>query len=465
MSKRSRRGVQDHKHTSGAKSGGSRKKEDMARYGQRSGVPGWVWLIVGSVLALCGKQLVETVTQNDEGKRDKLARRRVKDNVLVNAPDVRHPKCREAEPEYIHDPEVASLLPHMSIIIPYLGERWRHVLLSVRSITHSTNMNLVDEIIFIDDANEPKYNYTQELLMLHDKIKVISNPERYGVTKSKYIGAQAARAEVIVFLEPHILVVPGWEYPLLTALKQDPKTLAQPLVDAILDTEFVNINAARAQISGFDWSLTHLWREFPEHRDKKYQEPDPYPSPSSPGGIMAVSRDFFLEIGGYDPEMREWGGENTELSLRFWQCGGKILMFPCSRVAHWFRSAEHQPYDVNLTVVVRNKKRAGLVWLDDHIEKFYQLHERDAANKVDSRRLDVGDISDRIAHRDRMQCKGMDWYIDNVYPELRVQPLQLPLQALSGKPHYRVKNPPMKVSYPKVTALADLLADGLMEEL
>ena len=177
---------------------------------------------------------------------------------------------------------------------------------------------------------------------------------------------------------------------------------------------------------------------------------------------MAVNRQWFLEIGAYDPEMKEWGGENTELSLRFWQCGGQILMFPCSRIAHYFRSSAEQPYDVNLEVVVRNKKRAGLVWLDDHMENFYLLHERDRANKVDSRNLDPGNLTDRIALKERLQCKSMDWYIENVYPELKVQPLQLPLQAVNQKPPYNADYNTYKqnqVSIPSIHAVRDLLLE------
>lgn len=66
-------------------------------------------------------------------------------------------------------------------------------------------------------------------------------------------------------------------------------------------------------------------------------------SPTHAGGLFAVDRSYFLEVGAYDPGLLVWGGENFELSFKIWCCGGSIEWVPCSRVGHVYRG--FMPYN------------------------------------------------------------------------------------------------------------------------
>ena len=39
-----------------------------------------------------------------------------------------------------------------------------------------------------------------------------------------------------------------------------------------------------------------------------------YPSPVHAGGLIAVNRDYFLGLGGYDDGLLVWGGEQVKIS-------------------------------------------------------------------------------------------------------------------------------------------------------
>lgn len=75
-------------------------------------------------------------------------------------------------------------------------------------------------------------------------------------------------------------------------------------------------------MGGFSWSGHFTWIDIQDERDKHSLQP--VKSPTMAGGLFAIERRYFWEIGSYDEQMDGWGGENLEMSFRIWQCGGKL---------------------------------------------------------------------------------------------------------------------------------------------
>ena len=87
------------------------------------------------------------------------------------------------------------------------------------------------------------------------------------------------------------------------------------------------------------------------------------------GGLFAINRQYFYDIGMYDPGLEIWGGENFEISYKLWMCGGGMLFVPCSRVGHVYRlegwGGNPPPEYVPSNPSFRNYLRVIEVWWDD----------------------------------------------------------------------------------------------------
>ena len=102
-------------------------------------------------------------------------------------------------------------------------------------------------------------------------------------------------------------------------IKEDKKVFAVPIIDVIDDKslEYYHGNGNYFQIGGFTWSGHFNWIDVPDHEKKRRQSStDPLRTPTMAGGLFAVNRHTFWELGSYDEEMDVWGGENLEMSFR-----------------------------------------------------------------------------------------------------------------------------------------------------
>uniref|UniRef100_A0A0R3TBL6 RICIN domain-containing protein n=1 Tax=Rodentolepis nana TaxID=102285 RepID=A0A0R3TBL6_RODNA len=148
-------------------------------------------------------------------------------------------------------------------------------------------------------------------------------------------------------------------------------------------------------------------------------------------------------LGAYDEGMEVWGGENVEMSLRVWQCGGELLIIPCSRVGHVFRKVSPYSWPGGVTHILHhNLIRTALVWLDDcgRLWKLPRVNEEKLSfclnyPQMALRSYEYGNISERIALRKRLKCKGFSWYLQNIFPESNIRPHPIRLGQIRNPVH------------------------------
>lgn len=326
-------------------------------------------------------------------------------------PDSRPPGCKTIK--YSND------LPKTSIIIPFYDE-WPSVLIrTVYSIINRTPRHLLQEIILVDDNSR-----LVELKSLLDKyidkkfprglVKLIRNPTREGLIKARIKGWKQSTGEVVVFFDSHMEVNINWLQPLLTAVKKDRKTIAMGMLDYI-DSKTLEYAHYPGYFTryGFDWRLVFFETFFrPDQIGSNIE--DPRPGVVMVGPAYAVDSKYFGEIGAYDEGMKIWGGENLEFPWRVWMCGGHLLHFPCSRLGH---IARFQPYSFpggRRHIEAYNYKRAMDVWMEPNHKKFVYDHYPEMEN------MDVGDLTERLQIKEKLQCKNFTWFLTNIWPELTI---------------------------------------------
>ncbi|XP_073190714.1 polypeptide N-acetylgalactosaminyltransferase 11 isoform X3 [Lepidochelys kempii] len=324
-------------------------------------------------------------------------------------PDTRDAKCREKS--------YPSDLPFASIVICFYNEAFSALLRTVHSVLDRTPAYLLHEIILVDDNSELvdlKKDLDEYIKKnLPRNTKLVRNEKREGLIRGRMIGASHATGKVLVFLDSHCEVNEMWLQPLLVPIREDSKTVVCPVID-IISADTLIYSSSPVVRGGFNWGLHFKWDLVPL---SELEGPEgataPIKSPTMAGGLFAMDREYFNELGQYDSGMDIWGGENLEISFRIWMCGGRLLIIPCSRVGHIFRKRRPYGSPGGKDTMAHNSLRLAHVWMDEYKEQYFAL-------RPELRTRNYGNITDRVELRKKMNCKSFKWYLDNIYPEMQI---------------------------------------------
>ncbi|XP_061616813.1 polypeptide N-acetylgalactosaminyltransferase 15-like isoform X2 [Phyllopteryx taeniolatus] len=308
---------------------------------------------------------------------------------------------------------------HPNVLICFHNEAWAALLRTLHSVLNATPRSFLAELLLVDDLSTHDHLQTtlSEYVSHLDGVRLIRSTERLGVAGCRNLAASRASGEVLVFVEPRCECRDGWLEPLLQRLAQDRTRVVSPIVDVIHWQTF-EYNVTQWPVWGvFNWNLDFSWEAKPQLLDEDSDLAiEPALSPALGGGVLAIDRHFFHNVGAFDPGILLWGGELIELSIRVWLCGGSMEVVPCSRVAHLDHHPRLPSRFQDQEQLERNKIRIAETWMDTYRKIFYR---RDTLAHF-IRQSETPNITERLQLKKTLGCRDFHWYLTKIHPQLYV---------------------------------------------
>ena len=213
--------------------------------------------------------------------------------------------------------------PLASIILPTCGKfsYTYHCLAALIAAGDATSF----EVILIDD--DPQGDTTARL-KAYGNLRVLKNQENLGFVHSCNRGAAAARGQFLVFLNNDTQVQPGWLDALLDTFADQPDA-------GLVGSRLIYPDGRQQEAGGIVFRDGSAWNygqlDDPYRPEYSYlREPD-YVS----GAALAIRRDLFERLGGFDPLFAPAYYEDTDLAFRVRAAGYRVYYQPWSQVLHF----------------------------------------------------------------------------------------------------------------------------------
>ena len=319
------------------------------------------------------------------------------DSRLKNIPDTRRRGCKDA---------FDNINTKVSIVLTFHEFKYYDMKTTVNSILLNTDLDLVEEIIVIDDFTSQEFirKDVDVFSTVAEKVRLIRLNERQGEIASLMRGFKEAKSNILVYLQPSVIVNKGWLLPLLHALKENPSSFVTPHFDKLTDPILYDYKETPHNLTPiFTWGLairmTEIGRSVPKAGET-------VPIVALRGSAFAVTKQFLKKVGSFDEQFEDMdeGGEMLEMSFRAWRCGGVILEAPCSRVGVL------NLLDPVKIVSHRNMRRVVELWMISKGDTIYHS-TRTSSNVPRQERLS---IMERQRFIQTLDCKSEDWYLKHI---------------------------------------------------
>ena len=213
--------------------------------------------------------------------------------------------------------------PRASIVIPAYGQLdySLHCLKALANCGDATGF----EVILVDDASP---GGSADVLADVAGLRLHRNERNLGFIGACNAGAGIARGDYVVFLNNDTAVQPGWLDALLATFREFPDT-------GLAGSKLVYPDGRLQEAGGLVFADGSAWNvgrfQPPAHPAFNAVREADYCS----GAAIALRRDLFESLGGFDAHYAPAYYEDTDLAMRVRRAGLKVRYQPASVVAHY----------------------------------------------------------------------------------------------------------------------------------
>jgi GT2 family glycosyltransferase/SAM-dependent methyltransferase len=216
-----------------------------------------------------------------------------------------------------------SLTPEVTIIIP-VHNNLVFTLACITSVMEDESRHSI-EILVGDDASTDE---TPSVVgRLGPSVRLVRHPRNLGFLRNCNALAGKARGRFLVVLNNDTIVLPGW-------LDRMVETFALADDVGLVGSKLLNADGTLQEAGGILWRDGSAWNfgrgQNPRLPEFNYVKEADYCSAAS----IAVDRDLWMELGGFDPVYSPAYCEDSDLAFRVRAAGRRVLYQPHSEVIH-----------------------------------------------------------------------------------------------------------------------------------
>lgn len=359
-------------------------------------------------------------------------------------------------------------MPELSVLIPSNNEDW--LARTCQDILAHSEAD-TEIIAVIDEAR-----FAGPPLPTDSRLRVIVSDKRIGQRAAQNLAAKNSTARYVMKLDAHCAVEPGFDRKLL-AVMEDDATLVPVMRNLhVFDWEcaFCGVRVYQGPQPA---TCPECYSTPPQFEKRVVWNPKPNPSSSAyrfnkelhfkyfpelraiqartglqetmslQGSCFMATREAYWERELCDESWGSWGQQGSEVALKTWLSGGRVLCCMDTWYAHLFRTQTgfSHPYSGNGSSQARAREICQDVFLNDRwpkqtrplawlLERFWEPLQRVGDKEHRWEQADLDKLSARgFRGASAEPRKGMIYYTDNELSEAIAAPVRERLEAISAE--------------------------------